>query len=93
MFQTFLRAALLGLVLSLAACGADTPQAQLVEIEEMLAKKVPMSDAQKLSVETGVAAGKSLLSAGKVEAAQKALDGVIAVLKQAIDADLFNKAD
>ena len=62
-------------------------------IEEMLAKKVPMSDAQKQAVEAGITEGKSLLAAGKTEAAKKALDAVLAVLKQSIDADIYNKAD
>jgi len=93
MFQNLLRAAMFALILTVAACGADTPQEQIVAIDEMLAKKVPMTDAQKQAVETGLAEGKALLAAGKTEDAKKAFDGVIAVLKMAIDADIYNKAD
>lgn len=90
----FLRAAALAVTLSLAACFGDaTPQEKLAEIEEMLAKNLPMTEEQRINLDGHIAKGKTALATGQDEAAGKAFDGAIEILEFAESAAIYNKAD
>jgi hypothetical protein len=81
------------LVLVLSACGADDPQSRLDEIEALRAKGFPMTDAQKGDVDRLVSEGAALLADGQRHASSEKFALALKVLKQAADADRFNKSE
>lgn len=91
---SLLRAAALAATLALAAClGESTPQEKLAEIEQMMAKNYPLTETQRTDLDGHITKGKTALTAGDAEAAGKAFDGALDILKYAESAALYNKAD
>jgi len=89
-----LRAIVLATSLMLAGClGPGTPEEQLEAIQEAMAEKLPFTEKQKTELDAQLALGREALKAGKKEEATAALDKVLAIIKLAEDAALFNKAD
>ena len=94
MKTNFLGALALGASLALAGClGPSSPEEQLETIQELQAKKLPMTDAQKTSLEQHLAKGREALDAGNKDAASAAFAEALDILKQAEDTALYNKAD
>jgi type IV pilus biogenesis protein CpaD/CtpE len=94
MNATPLRVIALAASLFLAGClGPGTPEEQLEVIQEMLAKNLPVTDQQKTDMDALIAKGREALEGGKKDEATAAFDKVLAILKIAEDAALFNKAD
>lgn len=90
----FLRAAALAATLALAGCfGDSTPQEQLASIEEMQAKNYPLTEEQQADLAKYLASGKAAMTAGDDEAAGKAFDSALDILKYAESAAIYNKAD
>lgn len=80
--------------LALAGClGPDSPEDQLKAIQDLQAKKLPMTAAQKTSLDQHLAKGREALEAGNKEAASTSLGEALAILKTAEDTALYNKAD
>ena len=91
--RTF-QAAALACALALGGCiGSDTPEEQLKTIEELQTKKLPMTEKQASEMADHLAKGREALSAGNKEAAGKAFDKALEILKIAEDTALYNKAD
>ncbi len=89
---------LLHVVASIAAaliisCSGGTPQDQLKEIQSLQAKNYPMAADETESMNSFIDEGKQLLEEGKVKESTESLKKGLALLKQAEDAYIFNKAD
>jgi type IV pilus biogenesis protein CpaD/CtpE len=89
MERTFLAAALTA---TLSACGGDDPDAQLNKIDQLMAKKYPLSAEQVSQIPDSVANGKRLLAEGKREQASTEVNQAIEVLAKAADADRLNNS-
>jgi hypothetical protein len=84
----------LAAAISLAAgCGSDDPQALVDEIAELSGKDLPLTDLQKKEVAEFTRQGKEWLSQGKTQGAVQAFDNALAILVQAEDAAIANKAE
>lgn len=77
----------------LSACGDSDPASLAKQVDEMLAKDFPMTEEQKMQISELTEQAKDLLDQGKTEDSVKAYDQALAVLKEAEDAAIFNKAD
>ncbi len=75
------------------SCSGGTPQDQLKDISELQAKKYPMAAEETESMNAFIAEGKKLLEEGKLKESSESLKKALALLKQAEDAYIFNKAD
>lgn len=94
MISNPLRVLALAASLFLAGCfGPGTPEEQLVAIEEAMAEKLPFTAQQKTDLDAALAAGRAALEGGKKDEATAEFDKVLAILKKAEDAALYNKAD
>jgi len=94
MIATPLRAIALAATLFLAGCfGPGTPEEQLAAIQELQAKNLPVTEAQKTDLHTHIAKGREALEGGNKDEATTAFDKALAILKIAEDAAIFNKAD
>ena len=84
----------LAAAISLATgCGSDDPQALVSRIEELSAKDLPLTDLQKKEVAEFTRQGKEWLSQGKAQGATQAFDKALAILQQAEDMAVYNKAE
>ncbi len=84
----------LAAALAVAACGGSAgPQDQLRQIDEKLARNIPMTEQQKKQVEQFRSEGERLLAENKADEAARALDQALQVLQRAEDAATFNKAE
>ncbi len=94
MIGKLLRATALAGTLALAGCFGDTsPQEKLASIEALQAKNYPLNEKQQGELDAFIASGKTAMEAGQTEAASKAFDGAIQILKFAESAAIYNKAD
>jgi len=84
---------LLIVALFLAACSSVTPESQLSEISELLSKKFPMNQEQKLNITALTDAGKKLMQEGKNAEASEKLAEALKILYWVRDTDLLNKSD
>ena len=81
------------LVMALTSCGADDPQSQLNEIEQLQTKRFPMTEAQRNEIASLVSEGSALLAAGQRDASSEKFDRALKLFNQAADADRFNKSE
>jgi len=93
MLTKLIRAGALSAALLVAACGDDSPEGKLKDINEMLGKGFAITEEQKATVDAAIADGKAKMEAGQTEAAKIAFDKALDVLQLAQDAATFNKAD
>ncbi len=94
MFTHGLRVAALAASLVLAGCsGPNTPEDQLEAITAYQAKNHPLTAKQETGLAEHLAKGREALAAGDKAQAKTAFAAVLAILKKAEDAALFNKAD
>ena len=76
-----------------SGCGSEDPQALAKQVDELLAKNFPMTDEQKAGVTKFTEQAKDMLSQGKSEESIPAYNQALAILKEAEDADMFNKSE
>ena len=80
-------------VVMIAGCGSEDPNALANQVDELLAKNFPMTEEQKVDVAKFTEQGKDLLSQGKSEESIQAYNQALVILKEAEDADMFNKSE
>ena len=80
-------------VMMIAGCGSEDPKALAGQVDELLAKNFPMTEEQKAGVMKFTEQANDLLGQGKSEESIQAYNQALAILKEAEDADLFNKSE
>lgn len=87
------RVALILSVAFLFACGDESPAAIAKEIDDLMAKNLPMSAEQKAEFNQANENGRAALEAGNNAESAQQLKKALAVLRKAEDAAMFNKSE